>query len=554
MYTLFRKSQLKNALPGSLGCRTIILLLLSMCILLSAMPLEAQAVAGSYTIKWYAADPELNKAPYLPTYAKYTPTNAPSTFPLRGATGRYADPLKDAVAYDYAFTPRLDAVTSLMPKDMALGQIVPFEIEIKVTGSTTSENGVISFTGGWNTNTVSGRNFGYDPGYMVYCAFVDTQDKGTIDPLNNAKVDSITPNIVGSGSNQEIQGTIQVSGLDTGDNVIVEVWVVLKSTILSDPKPTGNIQSRLVKAQTVPTTPGIIPGIIGTGNQIISLVQIGDFFSAEADVSVIKTDSPDPVVQGQQLNYTLIVTNNDDDTVANGIVVTDKLDTNTTFVSASGAPNTNIDNTVTFNVGALSPLESKTLSIVTTVAPNAPTNIITGLSSVDGAPGPRPTTYSTMYDLCNEVSVNAITADPTPGNNVYYQPTNVLESPDYSYDLNISCEKIVLNVTPSSSDSTLLAVDWYYDTGSVLHDDVITKLDGVNYTSTYTPTHPNPVENGAWNVTFKEYSGTTLIGEFRYDFTVNQDCTGPEFPVGPVVFLVIAGVMYVTMRRKMDGS
>ena len=48
-----------------------------------------------------------------------------------------------------------DAVTSLAPRDMALGQIVPFEVEIGVNGSTSPENGKIQIVGRWNTKTTS---------------------------------------------------------------------------------------------------------------------------------------------------------------------------------------------------------------------------------------------------------------------------------------------------------------------------------------------------------------------------------------------------------------
>lgn len=63
-------------------------LILSTTVLMSIVPFEAQAAGGSYTLKWYAADPSLNNAPYLPTYAKLTPAQLPSP----GTAGRYADP------------------------------------------------------------------------------------------------------------------------------------------------------------------------------------------------------------------------------------------------------------------------------------------------------------------------------------------------------------------------------------------------------------------------------------------------------------------------------
>src|SRR5512133_1065909 len=143
MITKHRSRQVK---PGRSGLRSILslmlIVILSASVLISAVPFEAQAAGGAYTLKWYAADPAINKAPYLPTYAKLTP----SQLACPGTAGRYADPLKDAVTYASPMSSsNLDAVTSLAPKDMALGQVVPFEMEIMVSGSTAPENGTISF-------------------------------------------------------------------------------------------------------------------------------------------------------------------------------------------------------------------------------------------------------------------------------------------------------------------------------------------------------------------------------------------------------------------------
>jgi uncharacterized repeat protein (TIGR01451 family) len=55
----------------------------------------------------------------------------------------------------------------------------------------------------------------------------------------------------------------------------------------------------------------------------------------EADLSLTKTDSADPVLAGTSLTYTVTVTNNGPD-AATGVVVTDTLPAGVTFVSTSG--------------------------------------------------------------------------------------------------------------------------------------------------------------------------------------------------------------------------
>jgi uncharacterized repeat protein (TIGR01451 family) len=274
------------------------------------------ADAGSYSLKWYGADPEANHAPFLPTYAKKLPAQLPCAAP-NGGTGRAADPLSNAVAYGPGPTP-LDALTSLQPRDLVLGQVVPFEMEIGVNGSTAPENGAISFTTAFNTHSTSGDDFGFDPTYMLYCAFVDTADGGTVDPGNDAKVDGFTSTLAnpGGGATEEIRGTVTVSGLDSGDTVVVELWAVLKSALPAGGAK-GNVQTNLVSAQT-----GSVPPVgINTGNQTVPLSKVGSF--SNGLIHVVKTSTTTSITTaGQVVPYTFAVTNPGNVTLT-GIVVTD---------------------------------------------------------------------------------------------------------------------------------------------------------------------------------------------------------------------------------------
>jgi uncharacterized repeat protein (TIGR01451 family) len=88
-----------------------------------------------------------------------------------------------------------------------------------------------------------------------------------------------------------------------------------------------------------------------------------------ADLAITKTDSPDPVIAGNALTYTVTVTNDGPDT-ATSVTVTDNLPAETTFVSCSstgggvcgGSGN---NRTVTFASLALG--ESETITFVATV-------------------------------------------------------------------------------------------------------------------------------------------------------------------------------------------
>src|SRR5437667_6241217 len=187
-------------------------------------------------------------------------------------TGRALDPLRNAVAY--APNGQLDALTSVGNVPMALGQIVPFEVVIQASGGPGAERGAIEFTAAWNTYTTSNNRFGYDTNYMVYCAFVDAADPGLIDPNNNARVESYSSTVINPGTIDEaIQGTFRVSGLDAGDRVVVEIWVVLDSTM---PEHTGGtVAATLVSAQTAATPP--VPITVGT--QTDSLGNLSKIFA-----------------------------------------------------------------------------------------------------------------------------------------------------------------------------------------------------------------------------------------------------------------------------------
>ena len=240
-----------------------------------------------------------------------------------GGSGIANNPLPDAVAYaEPGNSSDLDAVTSLSPKDMALCQIVPFFIEITVDGSTAPENGVIHFRPDFLSKTTSGGDFGFDPDIGIYCAFVDQGEVNHNDPGGDAKVDSYSDvTLDPNGSNERIHGTIQVSGLDDGDVVFVEIWVVLDCYI--GPGITGNVQTNFIGAFTGPV--GGVLDNISLGNQTVPLLKVKDFFSSDVDLSVYKSDSQDPIAIGSDFWY-IIEVFNDWPSIANSIEVIDHLD------------------------------------------------------------------------------------------------------------------------------------------------------------------------------------------------------------------------------------
>ncbi|WP_368645493.1 Cna B-type domain-containing protein [Alkalibacterium putridalgicola] len=308
-------------------------------------------------------------------------------------------------------------LSALNPKDLALGQIVPFQLAIDV--SRTGQDGVVEFDIAFGITTTNGDPFGYDSDYKIYAAFVDVGDPHHLDSGQNATVEIIGNNVVGN----EIIGDFRVSGLDGGDEVKVEIWVVLQEELIGNPG--GNVQARLGDASTFGES------IPGTGTQTNPLQRVGEFKTATADVGIIKSDHPDPVYVNEELTYTITVENSSPDTVANGIVIEDTLDSNVTFISVSdsgihsGADTDGSGGIVTWPAFALGPGDTRDFTLTVQVNPDAPTNNFLGTEpDVRGIASAEPILDTDITNIVRILSM--ITSDDDTTNWVWQEPTNVL--------------------------------------------------------------------------------------------------------------------------------
>jgi hypothetical protein len=222
----------------------------------------------NYNVNFYAADPAYTPGPNQQPYARLSPASLPCPDSAL-LTGRAADPLRNAVCFGPTAN-QLAALTSLGGVPLSFGQVVPYEVVIGVTGNQGAGHGVLQFSIDWSTYTTSNNRFGFDTNYMVYCAFVDTADMGTINPNHYAKVDSYSSKLVNPGTVTEaIEGTFQVSGLDVGDQVVVEIWLVMMST--QPAHVGGTIASQIASAQSLDPN----PQPVSTGSKTISLGNLG---------------------------------------------------------------------------------------------------------------------------------------------------------------------------------------------------------------------------------------------------------------------------------------
>jgi large repetitive protein len=102
-----------------------------------------------------------------------------------------------------------------------------------------------------------------------------------------------------------------------------------------------------------------------------------------ADLALAKAAAPNPVKPGQKLTYTLTATNNGPSS-ATGVSVVDTLPDGVYYYSASGQSSATIVNqTLTLNVGALTPGASSTISVVVVVR-SSTTGTVTNTATVGG--------------------------------------------------------------------------------------------------------------------------------------------------------------------------
>lgn len=354
--------------------------------------------SGDYSIDFSAYNPEFyDRISYLPGMSL---PSGNVTSPLGG-------------------TDHDKTVESLNPQNLGLGQIVAYEYFVRADAGGACFNDQITIGGEFLTETSNGSLFGFDGAVGVVAAFVDTNplDIFNSDGGTQATVSGFSWNLVGN----TIESSVDVMGMDPGDEITVEIWVVLQQSI--EAGIGGNVKTRL-GAAAISGTCETNKTTINTGNQEIPLLQVGDFHNSDVNVSISKTDQSDQVIIGDDIIYTLSIYNAGP-SVANIVDITDILDTNTTYNIGSWSDNdiTGSDwtfasdgNTLTLSSQYLNIGES--VEITLTAKSNNDNNTPTSNTGGDACTGAE--------DVCNNVSISTISNENDVSDNSDSQATGIL--------------------------------------------------------------------------------------------------------------------------------
>jgi uncharacterized repeat protein (TIGR01451 family) len=470
-------------------------------------------------------------------------------------TGRIATTtFTDAAQTDYEHwldeAPGSWAHTTLQQTNSAYfeGEAVPHYYELKGLSPNTNYSFRIIFDYKWNTKNICGFSglASYDidrtpdlvDGVSVTAdstpAISGTAGSGNF-YTDNADVTAIS-GLQGTGIQRFVDVSFTTSSTIGGQNDKVRFYWGLKLS-LPNSDGSGCAGARAWPGASLQTNVGNGPTgdpVGGGGTLQISPKAV----QANADVQVAKSDSPDPVTQGDDLTYTITAQNAGPGT-ATDVEVIDTLPANTTYVSAtpsSGFSNvtcTQSSGVVTCKGSTSDPLtlipgSPLTITLVVTVTNSAPTagTISTGECQQNA----DRTSATNGVDLCNIVTVSTTSTDSSPANNTDTEPTNVVPFVPDTGSLKIS--KVF---DPKTSGFTgKFSIGYDCDDGTA-HDGTVSLGAGENTTIGGIPTgtqctvseSSTPTPPSGWSFgtpTYSPATGTVTIATngSTYEVTVTN--------------------------------
>ncbi|MEM3154538.1 MAG: PT domain-containing protein [Candidatus Woesearchaeota archaeon] len=347
--------------------------------------------------------------------------------------------------------------------------------------------------------TVTIKNDSPDPvakgALLNYTIFIN--NTGDEIAYNVTLVDTYPPNVTfvsSSPSPTSGNGTWSLGNLTPNQSTTVNITVRV-STILTN----GTTITNLANA-TFANLSGVNASASDT--ETTTVIGIPQIF---AD----KSDTPDPVVRGQTLNYTILV-NNTGDEIAYNVTLVEMYPGNVSFVTSSPAPTSGNN---TFSLGNLSPNQSTTVNISVIVG----SGVLNGSVLVNFV-NVTFTNLSGQNASVNDTELTTVIGFPEVFANKLDSPDPVVNGTTLSYQILITNtgDEIAYNVTvfdlypisgvtfngstpsPNVSNNT-----WFL--GALLNGSSVTINITVNVSASN-----GTVLNNSFNATFANFSGTNL--------------------------------------------
>jgi uncharacterized repeat protein (TIGR01451 family) len=204
-------------------------------------------------------------------------------------------------------------VESLEAGDFECGDYVTFFTEITVD-SGAAAGGTIELDYTFGAETTGQPGLGFDD---IISVDINTPDDGNKNLDGDESATLIAEGFDSSGYDQ-VTGTVEIEGLDAGDVVIVRL--IAELTCMQGETPTGNILNAIESGRVSSNGDDTIP----VGQQTVPMKTSG--FVAEPAIDIVKT-CPDDAPFGDDITYTITITNNGNEDLEN-IVVTDTVNGN----------------------------------------------------------------------------------------------------------------------------------------------------------------------------------------------------------------------------------
>ncbi|MEO8428502.1 MAG: ASPIC/UnbV domain-containing protein, partial [Verrucomicrobiota bacterium] len=250
-----------------------------------------------------------------------------------------------------------------------------------------------------------------DTGNGVGCGWGDFNNDGQLDLFvsNSGGQNNFLYRNDGNNNSWIIIKCVGIASNHSGIGARVKVDATIQGTLRSQVRQVSSAggwdgqglsahfglrDATLIKTLRIEWPSGVIQNLENVAaNQTLTVTEP----TPPADVSIVISATPNPVVQGSLITYTIIVGNNGPGT-AFGVKVTDVLPSGLNFLFAfSTQGSCSGSSTVACNLGTLATSSSAVITIVASPAPG----------------GVHPPTYL----LANTVSVSANGTDPTSSNN-----------------------------------------------------------------------------------------------------------------------------------------